>query len=1079
MKKYVIKNKSGSISSSTEGVQYTLSETESGFELLKDNESIGNRITWPSSFSNSKEVISILYRIFNSNVIVPDDPDVNYRNWKSSLSEVTPTDENPYVWMAIRHNDEEWNLVCLTGAKGKDGKDGTDGINGSNTAIDYDGVDFIFCNTTKQITDDMTSLKDQINNDESHQTTNFSTSKVFTVGDNVYTITGDAIGITQEKPYEYMGIRIKQNGKFVIKSFTLWSKWGEKGSDGARVEYIFATSSSDPATWDDNASYNPQSWSAQEYFDEPDYMGLTDLDTTVIKNGRWYDNPGQCNYDSDYPYIICSIRKYVNAENSGEFSKPAIWSRWINVERFNTNIQVVCDKPVIAYNQGTNPDPSVTIRAYYGSQLIKVLKVKEVGEITSDINNATSNNELVFNFVKTDSTKIHNYQVTIDTSSVLDSDTVVKNFTINEIVIPTASGGSDGVSYKLIINPSIIQFDDHGELLTTQLNYSILRNGAPINYNTVNWEIKFTTIINGDSHDIETRNNSNYSTYSTKIFDVEDTDYTNGDYIEAVLKIDSNIWDQINIPVIKNSQNIESQYLIRERGEWDSETQYYGLDDPESVDNIKYVDVVYVIDGGEVYHYYLCKQSNTGQTPTASESEYWESAYSMNFAYINTLIADAIRSKSVQSEEVLITQHFTEEGVNVEKIVAGMTSGNAINGGSNVRIWAGSKVNTQRDAETGAITNTSIDLTNAPFRVYDDGYVVANNVSIALHNLKSNDDITLPDFTPGTILYFAVTTNNSYTIQCNGTDNSYLCLYHGGGTFSSNTRQVEVNEPGVYFVCATEIDGKRVWLLTHTVYKIITGGGLEAKKVYHNGSGWYQITEEANTVGEYLSFTISLNNPPITFVPQTAYPSDAELSGFEIETDAVKFYARIGTSEDIHLFEIDEKVWNFHDITATGETIDEFTGIIATFNNKSDDWLTGKDLSNLYFNCMITEPIGDGDPVIDPDGWYLIGTTSHIEGVATIAEQLNPKLSRIYYVPSEPEIMNCEVSPSGMMFNESGAVTGYVDGDNIKNTSNNDVITTFQNRPMRITKKTQMTLAQAEATYRASQEDIEQGQMDH
>lgn len=115
-------------------------------------------------------------------------------------------------------------------------------------------------------------------------------------------------GISESYIYEYVSTRVKSGdtwGNFSTPS--IWSKWGQKGQDGAGVEYIYARTNekiiSDlPAITNDPNSpeHIPDGWS-----DEP--LGVTE----VIK------------------YEWVSMRKKPEgASQWGNFSTPAIWAKW-------------------------------------------------------------------------------------------------------------------------------------------------------------------------------------------------------------------------------------------------------------------------------------------------------------------------------------------------------------------------------------------------------------------------------------------------------------------------------------------------------------------------------------------------------------------------------------------------------------------------------------------------------------------------------------------------------------------------------------------------------------------------------
>ena len=150
-------------------------------------------------------------------------------------------------------------------------------------------------------------------------------------------------GVTKNIPFEYMAFRVSNviNGSRSWENVTfqgpyLWSHWGEDGTDGDGVEYIF----SDPVpanyssgTMDEgltiilnrNFGYSASS-SSKQYVGAPEYINSHEIaDLLEFNNGEihWHDNPPTITEQGKVVY--CAIRRYVN-EVWTEFCVPAIWS---------------------------------------------------------------------------------------------------------------------------------------------------------------------------------------------------------------------------------------------------------------------------------------------------------------------------------------------------------------------------------------------------------------------------------------------------------------------------------------------------------------------------------------------------------------------------------------------------------------------------------------------------------------------------------------------------------------------------------------------------------------------------------
>lgn len=152
-------------------------------------------------------------------------------------------------------------------------------------------------------------------------------------------------GVSKSYPYEWMAFRVSKvvNGKRSWDGVTfngpyLWSRWGQDGTDGDGIEYIFSDPV-DPANYSQdtmdkgltlvlNRSFGTGSSNVlKEYVGATQYKTLhevTDL-PLVFNTGeiRWYDNPPTITEQGKVVY--CAIRKRIN-EVWSEFCVPAIWS---------------------------------------------------------------------------------------------------------------------------------------------------------------------------------------------------------------------------------------------------------------------------------------------------------------------------------------------------------------------------------------------------------------------------------------------------------------------------------------------------------------------------------------------------------------------------------------------------------------------------------------------------------------------------------------------------------------------------------------------------------------------------------
>lgn len=190
--------------------------------------------------------------------------------------------------------------------------------------------------------------------------------------------------------------------------------------------------------------------------------------------------------------------------------------------------------------------------------------------------------------------------------------------------------------------------------------------------------------------------------------------------------------DSISIPVSaagKDGEASTGQTLkgspLRIRGTYDKNlAPYYDGGRAADTDGIFYQDIVLHNN-----MYYACINTQAGiddnwQTDPGAGASYWQAFTINKNAFYDLLMANKAHIKELSSNEIVIFDGDNQD----KKIVAGMTSGNAVdeksdlngtvdkNGKGNVRIWAGEF--------------TGGDLTTAPFTVTDEGNVVAHTATL-------------------------------------------------------------------------------------------------------------------------------------------------------------------------------------------------------------------------------------------------------------------------------------------------------------------------------------------------------------
>lgn len=205
--------------------------------------------------------------------------------------------------------------------------------------------------------------------------------------------------------------------------------------------------------------------------------------------------------------------------------------------------------------------------------------------------------------------------------------------------------------------------------------------------------------------------------------------------IQIVITHDSGAFvDSITIPISaagKDGEAATGQPLkgnpLRIRGTYDKNlAPYYDGKRVSDQDGIFYQDIVLHNN-----MYYACINTQAGiddnwqKEPGEAGASYWQAFTINQNAFYDLLMANKAHIKELSSNEIVIFNGDNQD----KKIVAGMTSGNAVDeksdlsgtvdkdGKGNVRIWAGEF--------------TGGDLTTAPFTVTDTGKLKATNADIS------------------------------------------------------------------------------------------------------------------------------------------------------------------------------------------------------------------------------------------------------------------------------------------------------------------------------------------------------------
>lgn len=238
-----------------------------------------------------------------------DTPDLPGNDWPLNADSGTRTDgwahfaQNTtgrnYVWMTTRETQHDGTPIgqwqgpwLITGPGGTAGEDG-------------DGIQFVYTRAT-------TADASLANLNSDYGLDAFQQNSFVPSGWNNY-----AQGVTKEWPYEFVGIRTKVDGVWSQYSGpTLWSHYGQNGTDGDGIEYIYYANSN--GALDLTGNQLPENWPASQ---TAEYTGPT--------GSVWSDNPIDLTTLGPGSKEWVSVRKKSHETGLwGEFSAPVLWANY-------------------------------------------------------------------------------------------------------------------------------------------------------------------------------------------------------------------------------------------------------------------------------------------------------------------------------------------------------------------------------------------------------------------------------------------------------------------------------------------------------------------------------------------------------------------------------------------------------------------------------------------------------------------------------------------------------------------------------------------------------------------------------
>lgn len=345
-----------------------------------------------------------------------------------SATNANPTTAAPYTWICqIEVTDGAfvsaigpWRITPVDG--GSNGTDGTD-------------IEFIFALSNDGTTaplgkDPVSGVTKDITSIDAVKTADFVPNKngsgnTGTAGD----WQDDPMGVSTSYKYEWCSLRTSVNGtdgkiltytKF-IKPF-IWSAYGETGTDGDGVEYVFIQTDG-PSVIPETPTYTSTVMAGDQYQEKGNYKNIEFIPS--ISNGAsadWTDNPTALTVQGRVNWV--SIRKKLNGI-WGAFSEPTIWTYY------------------------SKDGSTTTVSAAYSVQYDK--------DILTFIRNIDANNNIVYSPTQSSITfkalhGIENASINSINFDPVEGFTITKSDNILTVAINNAAAGSYFIKVTVIIN---------------------------------------------------------------------------------------------------------------------------------------------------------------------------------------------------------------------------------------------------------------------------------------------------------------------------------------------------------------------------------------------------------------------------------------------------------------------------------------------------------------------------------------------------------------------------------------------------------------------------------------------------
>ena len=179
-----------------------------------------------------------------------------------------------------------------------------------------------------------------------------------------------ALAVSKEEPNVYASWRdfIEEDEEWEdFNEPILWSHWGENGTDGDGVQYIYKLYYSELSAQDRDLATPIK----DEFDEDTGEWTVKNNPDDLLPDVAWSDDP--LTPTSNKRYCYCSIIKKVNGE-WGDFSEPSLWS--VNSGAYT----LVASPATLSFNPNTNKyvgadssgNVSIKVEAFFGNKNISI-----------------------------------------------------------------------------------------------------------------------------------------------------------------------------------------------------------------------------------------------------------------------------------------------------------------------------------------------------------------------------------------------------------------------------------------------------------------------------------------------------------------------------------------------------------------------------------------------------------------------------------------------------------------------------------------------------------------------------------